>query len=179
MNDDAMMTMIRDGLAPARLDAPLDAVVDRGMRLRRRHRAVKVTGAAAAVTAVAAAGAAALAPAGGPGHAPSLKARETAYLIALKKEMTGGGWPVFVKAGPPCTTGTTLNGQPLSALEEFQNGDSTTPPPDPQIIAVSPVGVPAGDGIALYPGSISTSGGTVFLHVKMRLVTAAGDCLPG
>jgi hypothetical protein len=71
MNDDQVMTVVRDSFAGVRLDMPLEQTIRRGRALRGRGRAYRAAGVAgvAAIAGVAAVAVAGLGPAGNPGPA--------------------------------------------------------------------------------------------------------------
>ena len=190
MNDDELMTLVRDQRAAMPMATPVAEIIGRGHALRRSRRMPTVAGALAGAG-VAAAAAVALIPAGH--RVPQSTAKLAAYTVTRQADGTvtltlrqvshpsgvaaalhGADIPAYVAFADPapatCAADTSVTAAQQQAIYQFQQGDGAA------VITIDPSAIPSGDGLFFFdvpagpvsaslPGAVEVGGRTVHIGV--------------
>jgi hypothetical protein len=193
MNDDKLMTTIKEPFAGVRLDVPVEQVVRRGRAVRTRRRLPAAAGALATVAgaAVAAVG---LLPAGHPatarlaawtvteqpGGTIKVTIRELRNPAGLQARLRADGVPASVSFSPP-PAACQINNVPRGTLGPVVTGYPPVPPGQTHVrfhpgqleyVVINPAAIPSGDGVGIFTNPQATQAGPL----QFSLVQASQAC---
>jgi hypothetical protein len=186
MNDNELITALREQRDKVPMNTPVEQIISRGRAVRARRRIPRVAGALGAAAAVAFAVSVAL-PAGHPASEP--RAQLAAWTVArqadgsiqvtIRELRDPAGLQRTLRAdGVPASV--TFTGQENPACQPYLGAGGNMAVSDrawrrDRILVIRPSALPSGTGLQIYPFFYPGPGGS-FVYVAWGLVQASPQC---